>query len=141
MDVIKELSLRMRGQKEVEKLLKRRRRGKNADTASQALLTQVSDEDEDEEDEDEDEGMEMEIEDGAEGDFSPQAKHALTLQPESEINDLDTWHEISDSDSDAVSVISTASRVDKNKILHTSRSPTLGILIEDSDWDDVEVLD
>jgi len=123
-DVVKELSLRMRGQKEVEKLLKVKRKRKGDIMASQAVV-EDSEIDEDEEDD--------EITD--------------ELERLQEFNHLgstldmgDGWHTIDDSDSDTGSITSTESQARKRMSHPTSRA-NLGTVIEDSDWDDAEVLD
>lgn len=119
-DVVKELSLRMRGQKEVEKLLKAKRvRKTKAGTASQAIA-ESSAEDDDEEDE-------------AVEDFIPGPKGMVAR---------DDWHIIDDSEgSEAESIASNASLAKTTLSHHANKSGGLGTVIEDSDWDDVEVLD
>jgi structure-specific endonuclease subunit SLX1 len=118
-DVVKELTLRMRGQKEVEKLLKAKRvRKTKASTASQAIADSAA-----EEDDEEDEVME---------DFLPGTQGIIAG---------DDWHIIDDSaGSDAESIASNASLA-KTALYHASKSGGLGTVIEDSDWDDLEVLD
>lgn len=121
-DIVKELTLRMRGQKEVEKLLKKKRVGKGKATALQAMVESSEDEDLDE-----DKEMEDELD---RSEFIP--------SPE-EGND---WHTIDDSESDTGSISSNASRPNPQPT-KASKKPKkqLPIVIEDSDWDDAEVLD
>ncbi|TVY64319.1 Structure-specific endonuclease subunit slx1, partial [Lachnellula suecica] len=115
-DVVKELSLRMRGQKEVEKLLKAKRVKKTkAGTASQAVPESSSEEDEDE-------VME---------DFIPGAGG---------VKDGGDWHGIDDSDgSDAESVTSNAEMA--KTASHASKARRLGTVVEDSYGSDLEILD
>lgn len=98
----------MRGQKEVEKLLKVKRiRKTKATTASQAV------ESSDGEDEDEDEVMEG---------FVPGLQGVVG----------DDWHAIDDSgDSDAESISSTVSR--SKTTHHAGKAGSLGVVVEDSD--------
>ena len=122
-DIAKELSLRMRGQKQMEKLLKGKRvRKAKAATASQAAM-ESSDIEEDSDDED------------------------LEMETEEELNQLqeldrefgDSWHAIDDSEdsNDAGSVTSITSRTSQKSIPHraTNKAGNLGTVIEDSDWD------
>jgi structure-specific endonuclease subunit SLX1 len=124
-DIAKELSLRLRGQKEVEKLLKGKRVHKTKATLSQAT---VESSDEDEEDLD----IEEEIE------------QLNELSPSGKGMDLgDTWHEHDDSeDSDTASIVSNVSIAKKGgSSYQASKAAGLPMIIEDSDWDDAEVLD
>jgi structure-specific endonuclease subunit SLX1 len=115
-DVVKELSLRMRGQKEVEKLLKVKRVRKTKVSASQAVVESSDGED------NEDEVME---------DFAPETQGMVAAED---------WHAIDDSDgSDAESVTSNVSLAETS--YRASKPGSLGTVIEDSDWDDMEVLD
>jgi structure-specific endonuclease subunit SLX1 len=127
-DVVKELSLRMRGQKEVQKLLKETRVRKGNATALQPIIGS-SDIDEDEEDDDMEEDIYEEI------------KRLHELNPTASKTDMgDTWHDVHDSeDSDADSVVSTASQSKKATV--STKAGTLPTVIEDSDWDDALVLD
>ncbi len=127
-DVVKELSLRIRGQKEVEKLLKgkRVRKGK-AITASQA--TEI--EDEEDTDEDDENEVEEEIEMLRESNLG---KTVTTMG--------DSWHEIDASDdSDTNSIISNSSKAKAATSYTSIQAIGLGTVIEDSDWDDTEILD
>ncbi|TVY26925.1 Structure-specific endonuclease subunit slx1 [Lachnellula hyalina] len=115
-DVVKELSLRMRGQKEVEKLLKVKRARKTKGSASQVAVESSDGED------DEDEIME---------EFVPGTQGMVA----------DYWRAIDDTDgSDAESITSNISLA-KTTSLHASKPGALGTVIEDSDWDDMDVLD
>jgi structure-specific endonuclease subunit SLX1 len=125
-DIAKESSLRLRGQKEVEKLLKGKRVRKTKATPSQATV-ELSDQDEDE-----DLDIEKEIE------------QLNELNPGGKGMDLgDTWHEHDDSeDSDTGSIVSNVSIAKKGgSSYQASKAAGLPMVIEDSDWDDAEVLD
>jgi structure-specific endonuclease subunit SLX1 len=118
-DQVKEISLRIRGQKEVEKLLKgkRVRKGKEIDI-------------DDEEDEDV-EHAEDELKMLRESNFG---KRGTDLG--------DTWHEIDASDdSDTSSIISNSSKAKTATSYKVIQAIGLGTVIEDSDWDDAEILD
>ncbi|CZS89939.1 related to Structure-specific endonuclease subunit SLX1 [Rhynchosporium graminicola] len=134
-DVVKELSLRMRGQKVVEKLLKvkRARKSKEKATASQAIAEDSEDaEDEDESDVDDDLVVER-VEIG---------KGKGKGRADAEMGD--TWNALSDSeDSDAGSVTSTISQSQKGISIsyQASQGGKLKTVIEDSDWDDADVID
>jgi structure-specific endonuclease subunit SLX1 len=124
-DVVKETSLRMRGQKEVEKLLrvKRREKGKGW-SASQVV--------------DEEEQWDLEDE--------------MELDEEVFLRDLnrnksgegDSWNALDDdNDSDTGSITSTvsASQTKRDGECRAKTATGLDTVIEDSDWDDAEVLD
>jgi structure-specific endonuclease subunit SLX1 len=118
-NVVRELSLRLRGQKEVEKLLKgkRVRKGK-AVTASQAADI------EDEEDDDDDDELVRE------SDF---AKTDTSMG--------DTWHEIDTSDdSDTESIISNKSKAKQATSYTGIQAIGLKTVIEDTD-SEAEILD
>jgi structure-specific endonuclease subunit SLX1 len=124
-NVVRELSLRLRGQKEVEKLLKgkRVRKGK-AVTASQAADI------DDEEDEDDDDELVDEIELLGDSDF---AKTDTIMG--------DTWHEIDTSDdSDTESIISNKSKAKQATSYTGIQAIGLKTVIEDSD-SEAEILD
>jgi structure-specific endonuclease subunit SLX1 len=131
-DVVKEVTLRLRGQKEVEKLLKVKRARKGI-TASQAAVETFDDDDELSEEEvlrDIEEDLEMLSK------FDPRGTRA----------DIDeTWQDIDDSDdSDTRSFTSTAtSRAAKAKgtVTGSSKAGTLRTVIEDSDWEDAILVD
>jgi structure-specific endonuclease subunit SLX1 len=128
-DVVKELSLRLRGQKEVEKLLKGKRVHKGKATLSKAT-TELSDE------EDEDEDLRRNIEE--------EMEQLKGFGPSGKVMDLgDTWHELDDSeDSDAGSIVSNTSLTKKGGTSYqASKATGLPMVIEDSDWDDAEILD
>ncbi|RDW95058.1 hypothetical protein BP5796_00821 [Coleophoma crateriformis] len=122
-DVMKELTLRLRGQKEVEKLLKVKRIRKKQITASQTLV-----EGSDPDDEAEYEKLEEEI------------RRLQKLNPELGESYLD--FEASD-DSDTGSVVSNATQKSspKDRAATTKKPRPPVVVIEDSDWDDAEVLD
>ena len=139
-DIVKELSLRMRGQKEVERLLKPKRVRKGKDTASQSVI------DSDIEDED-DYDLEADIED--------ELKRLQEFNPTGARMDIadrrDTLAADSD-DSDASLIVSTVSQSKpsakaKTKLQgeKTRAGPQKGgilqTVIEDSDRDDAVVLD
>jgi len=129
-DVVKELSLRIRGQKVVEKLLKgkRVRKGK-AVTGAEA--TDIEDED--------DEDEEYEMEDEMEGEIEMLRENGLG-KISADVGD--TWHEIDASDdSDTGSIISNASKTKPATSYKGIQAIGLGTVIEDSDWDDAEMLD
>ena len=137
MDVVKELSLRMRGQKEVEKLLKVKRARKGKGTASQ-VIAEDSEEDEDNSDEDE---VDDEVEIG--GSQKIPAKGKGTGKANTELGD--TWNALSDSsDSDTGSIASISQSQSQNKGTYqatASHSKKLKTVIEDSDWDDADIID
>lgn len=115
-DVATEVTLRMRGQKEVEKLLKVKRVRKGKVTASQALI-----EDDDDEEEEEDEDIEVLAIGG------PERKELS-----------DEWGAMggdSDSDLDSVfSAVSASSQV--RKTTPKGKGKAMPTVIEDSDFED-----
>jgi structure-specific endonuclease subunit SLX1 len=127
-DVIKELTLRTRGQKEVERLLKVKRARAGKTVASSESVIESSDSDELS-----DEDMEMEI--------GEEIKRLQKFNPTGRKMDMgDSWHVVDDSDSDTGSITSTTSQ----PLMPTSYKAKLGGLgtvIEDSDWDDAEIVD
>jgi structure-specific endonuclease subunit SLX1 len=134
-DVVKELSLRMRGQKEVEKLLKGKRLGKGKATALQPVI-ESSDIEEDREDD---------VEAGMEADLCEEIKRLQQFNPTGSKMDMgDKWHTADGSedseDSDSNSVVSAALQT-KKAISGSSKAGTLATVIEDSDWDDALILD
>lgn len=127
-DIVKELSLRMRGQKEVEKLLKvRKLRKTKGITASQAIVDDSEDSDED---------LEKQVE--------AELRELRRLNPELGDSYLD--FEASD-DSDTGSIASSTSRKQAASTSHRlsyqseQGKRALDTVIEDSDWDEAEVLD
>lgn len=133
-DVVKELSLRMRGQKEVEKLLKvkRARKGKGKVTASQAIAEDSEDEADDLDEDELDE--EIDMRDISKGKDKGRAGTGMG----------DTWNALSDSsDSDAGSVTSNISHTKTGPSYQASQAGTrkLKTVIEDSDWDDADIID
>lgn len=140
-DVVKELTLRMRGQKEVEKLLqvKRVRKSKGTATASQPVV----------ESEDEEEDDELEDEISEDGCNAAGGTHAMSIGSKSNIaTDLsmgDAWHEVDDADnSDTGSIASnlSQSRIAAPYTSTVAEGKTkLGTVIEDSDWDEADVIE
>ena len=126
-NVVKELSLRMRGQKEVEKLLKVKRIRKGKATASQQVESDIDD--------DEDDDLERDI--------YEEIKKLQEFNPTGRKMDMgDRWHAMDDSDTDAGSVISSDSQSKTWKTASgPSKASTLGTVIEDSDWDEAVILD
>jgi structure-specific endonuclease subunit SLX1 len=130
-DIVKELSLRMRGEKEVQNLLKvkRVRKGKAGE------LLQITNESSDIE---QGSGNEADTNDDVDmmKDFALQSIGAPSG---------DSWHIISDSEaSDAESIASSSSCSENPTLAATRRSkpaPALRKIVEDSDWDEAEILD
>ncbi|KAL3423105.1 GIY-YIG catalytic domain-containing protein [Phlyctema vagabunda] len=124
-DIVKELSLRTRGQKEVEKLLKVRkvRKAKTAISASQPP-EEESESEEDEENSEELERLEDEL------------RLLQTRNPELGDSYLDG---AASDESDNESVAGTAKPSKIPKAQETKRP--MATVIEDSDWDEAEVLD
>ncbi|KAK0117782.1 Slx4p interacting protein [Cadophora gregata] len=137
-DVVKELSLRMRGQKEVENLLKVRRSRKGKGTSSQAIVEDSEEEDDDLDDDDVDEEIELHQLKTRKGKGKGKAKAGKELG--------DTWHALSESsDSDTGSITSTISHT-RNKPTSTiqassTQTKKVKTVIEDSDWDDADIID
>jgi structure-specific endonuclease subunit SLX1 len=129
-ELVKELTLRMRGQKEVQNLLKVKRvkKGK-ASELSQTVANSSDMEQESDDDLDIDEDIDMK-------DFATQSKEAPPG---------DSWHIANETDaSDAESVASTSSLSKKKKPSPTRKSrpaPARRQIVEDSDWDEAEILD
>ena len=125
-DVVKELTLRTRGQKEVENLLKEKRvRKGKAVTASQA--TNLDDEDDDS---DED-AREDEIDMLRESNFGRIGADMSN-----------TWHEIdATDDSDTDSIISNSSKTKQATSYRGIQPIALERVIEDTDWEDAEIID
>ena len=124
MDIVKELTLRMRGQREVEKLLKgkRVRKVKTSAKSQEPIETSSSEE---EEMENSDEEMEESNE------LDRRANESLE----------NTWHETDDSaDSDTGSCISNAS-ISKAASSYQTKSTGLAMIIEDSDGFDADIID
>ncbi|EHK97812.1 putative Structure-specific endonuclease subunit slx1 [Glarea lozoyensis 74030] len=128
-DLVRELSLRMRGQKEVQSLLKVKRVKKGKDNALSQTIVDSSDDAEDEEDDINEEMDTMQ-------DFASQSVAAPLG---------DSWHMACDpEESDAESIASSSSYLKTSKINAGPKQkpiPTLHKTIEDSDWDDAEILD
>lgn len=122
-DVVKEASLRMRGEKEILKLLKPKKL-KKIKGVKGTSASQVVEEDAEDEDEAADLEMEEEMEFLNELDDAPKG---------SQIGD--SWHACIDSESDTESITSTASEM-RTTSHKTSKTGGLKTVIEDSDWDD-----
>ena len=125
-DIVKEVTLRVRGQKEVEKLLKVRRARKGV-TSSQAAMETYDDELSEEE-------IQQDIEEELQfwHEFHPTGTKA---------DENDIWHDIDDSDdSDTRSTTSTIKRTDKTA-QKLSKVGTLRTVVEDSEWEDALVMD
>ena len=130
-DIVSELSLRLRGQNEVEKLLKGQRARVQALASSQAMLESTDIEDDPD-------GM------AVERGFEEEIKMIQQLNPHTHGFDMgDSWHAIDDSDeSDTGSIGSNTSQARRAKSYKaSSRTAGLDAVVEDSDWDDAEVLD
>lgn len=126
-DVVKELSLRMRGQKEVEKLLKKKGLRKDKATASQAAIESSDSE------EDTDEELERQ-------EIEAQLRGLSNSDQGENVEEGDRWREVDDSDSDARSIDSNISLASKHAT-QANKATTLNAIIEDSDWDDAAELD
>jgi len=129
-DVVKELTLRMRDQKEVNKLLKVKRVRKGKVTSSQAVI---------ESDDNSDELSEEEL-----------AEEALKFK---ELNSIGTIDDADDSDNESITSAASQSQASQSHNTQTNEArPTkparykcskfgLRTVIEDSDWDDADLLD
>ncbi|KAL9119066.1 MAG: hypothetical protein Q9187_004379 [Circinaria calcarea] len=134
-DLVKELSLRLRGEKEVTKLMRKPRQRKTTATGTKRLSSEIIDE------------------------FSDDVGHEdldrVTIEEEVDASCLadivdeplleEAWN-YDEEDDDVMSVTSVDSRAslisqlgNPNKI--KASAPRMEIVIEDSDWDDAEVLD
>ena len=131
-DLVKEMSLRVKGEAEVAKLLKKPRvrnaRLKPKEVSSAILAAGTAD---DEADEDDNHSLGDEV-----------------LETENEAEDPlpDDWHLQDDTSDDGMSVSSTTSNVPSglgpaNPIKPIGPAPRLEVVIEDSDWDDADLLD
>lgn len=121
-DVVKETTLRMRGEKEILKLLKPERVKKPKNVKGVATSQVV------EEDDDEDEAADLEMEQEME------LLNELADAPKgSQVGD--SWHASNDSDSDADSIATAASEM-KTTSHKPGKVGGLKMVIEDSDWDD-----
>lgn len=125
-DVVKELTLRIRGQKEVEKLLKEKRvRKGKAVTASQA--TNIDDEDDDSDEDAREDEIDM-LQEGNVGRMDADMSN--------------TWHEIdATDDSDTDSIISNSSKAKQATSYRGIQPIALERVIEDTDWEDAEIID
>jgi structure-specific endonuclease subunit SLX1 len=123
-DVVKELTLRIRGEKEIAKLLKpkRARTGKSSTLSEVTIESSASD-----------------AEDADDVELSDELEKLREFHPAIM---SDGWQVISDSEeSDTGSITSNASQAKESTIKGASKPAMLPIVIEDSDWDDAQVLD
>jgi len=130
-DIVRELSLRVRGQKEVQKLLKGKRVGKlRGVTGSQVVLESSHSEDEAD-----DEIMERELD--------SEIRRLKEVNSETNRSETcDSWHIIDDTDeSDTGSIVSNYSHTKKVAPYQASKAGGLGTAVEDSGWHDAEILD
>ncbi|KAH0557026.1 hypothetical protein GP486_005186 [Trichoglossum hirsutum] len=136
-NIVKELALRVRGKKDLEKLLKKPRvgSGKKSSGGSKEVAIAPSAFDEEESDQTEDSTVE-----DREGE-------ALELQSTDGTDEPFYYHEYSyideGDDDDVVSVASTGNETRLSEFHTTRREKGKGVdvVIEDSDWDSAEVLD
>ncbi|CAG8973473.1 hypothetical protein HYALB_00011068 [Hymenoscyphus albidus] len=134
-DLVKEMSLRVRGQKEVENLLKVKRSRKGKGKASSQAIIADSDAEESE--------NELELEEEEE---EEDADLVDIITKPSQLPEGDSWNVIDDYDaSDMESIASMASNMSQKTAAIRSQKggAALGRIVEDSDcdWDEVEVLD
>lgn len=131
-DIVKELSLRMRGQKEVQKLLKVKRARKTKESTLSQPIIEASEEEEEDLDLDDDEA-----------DANRPMHEFASQQTDPGLGD--SWHIPDDLDfSDAESVVSAAATSSQLDVIAASRIakvPTITRIVEDSDWDEAEILD
>jgi structure-specific endonuclease subunit SLX1 len=123
-DVVKELTLRMRGQNEVEKLLKVKRARKGG-TASQATVETFDDDLSDED---------------ILSDITEELERLQEFSPIGSKEKGDDWQDIDDSDSDTRSFTSTTLRTEK-ALSNETKVGTLRTVVEDSEWEDALVVD
>jgi len=119
-DVVKELTLRMRGEKDLEKLLKVKKPRKKKATTSSQVAVDVSDSEDDEE------AAEMEDEMNILNQFDQQARDSGPGEDE----------HVSDDDSDLDSTMSQSTTGIKPSRSRTNKTKTVKMVIQDSDWDD-----
>lgn len=124
--LVKEMSLRLRGEKEMQKVLKKKRKDKAAPGVEVPSTDQESEDSEDE-NEDEDDGEDMLT-------AANVAKHGSG------------WREPPIDNDDLMSVTSADSSVSRFSQLGSpsksrSKDPHLEVVIEDSDWENAEVLE
>ena len=137
-DLIKEMSLRIRGEKNIARLMKKpRERKTNAKKLSKLHSTTIRDDDD----------MSHEHDDGNRDDDIDSEENEVVcpidVVDEPRIND--GWRRC-DSDEDVMSTTSVASDLTivprlENLPRSEKAAPSLEIVIEDSDWDNAEVLD
>ena len=133
MDLVKELSLRLCGEVQVARLMKKpKTRAKKASRRDEKFFS----------------GVEENLTDDANCLDHAQSRsddESSTRSTTSEEQLMDDWYYQQDDD-DTMSVTSNASGVSScldcpSPTKHQGSAPNLGILIEDSEWDDAEVLD
>ncbi|KAI9863622.1 MAG: Slx4p interacting protein [Trichoglossum hirsutum] len=135
-DTVKELTLRVRGKKDLKKLLKKNSRvaagNKSNGSKKVAIAPTLIDE------EDNSETEESVVEDGE--------VEALELQSTDDTDEPFYYHEYSyvdDGDDDDLVSVTSADNEARSSELHTARREKgkgVDVVIEDSDWDDAEVL-
>jgi structure-specific endonuclease subunit SLX1 len=152
-NVVKEITLRMRGAKEVEKLLKeprktlkkstpRKRRLKGASTASSAITTDtdVGHVDDDGTAEELDDPKDEDIPDDERENFDVTRDDVRFSIHDGPSDRQDEWLFIDDSDDDDLRSVTSTPHASPDKVERTRRT-TMDPIIEDSDWHDVPVLD
>ncbi|KAI6717284.1 GIY-YIG catalytic domain containing protein [Diplocarpon mali] len=128
-DMVKELSLRMRGQKEVERLSRVRNPRKQNAKATASPPIESSEE----------EAGEGDADEASETDFADELEHLRDIHPEIG----DSWHLLDnndDEDSEA-SVESARSRGGNVERCGGGSVGELGTVVEDSEWDDAEPIE
>ena len=134
-DLVKELSLRMRGKKEVTQLMRKPRQRKMKAPGTKVVLSEIIDESTDDEGGEDFNGVAF--------DEEIDALHLAGIVDEPLLDEA--WNYI-DEDDDMMSVTSVGSNASlisqlgnpgKMKVL----APGMEVVIEDSDWDGAEVLD
>lgn len=123
-DVVKELTLRMRGQNEVEKLLKVKRARKGG-TAVQARDETFDDDLSDED---------------ILSDITEELERLQEFSPTGRKGKGDDWHDLDDSDSDTRSFTSTTLGTAK-ALSNETKVSTLRTVVEDSEWEDALAVD
>lgn len=132
-DLVKELSLRLYGEAQVAKLMKKpKTRTKKASRGNENVLPAV------------DENLIDDVDCLDQGhNSSDDDSSSRGSTPDEQL--VDDWYYQQDDDDDTMSVASNASGVsscfDAPSPTKRGLTPSLGIVIEDSEWDDAEVLD
>lgn len=125
-DIVKEVTLRLRGQKEVEKLLKVKRVKKDV-TSSQAAIESYDDE-----------LSEEEIQRDIEEELEFWHKFDATG---TKANSDDIWHDIDNSDDSDTRSTTSTTMLTENAAPKASKAGTLRTVVEDSEWEDALVVD